>query len=80
MVCASHSLALYRRRFPIPCLLPILFFSSLVSEETNFLLVFHLSALGTRRRSRMPSSDLGEGWPSLPFVVLWSPPAQSMVG
>ena len=63
MVYASHFLAPHRRRFPIPCPLPILFFSCLVSEETNFHLVFHLSVPGTHRRSRMPSSDLGEGWP-----------------
>ena len=80
MVCASRFLAPHRRRFPIPYLSLVLFFSYLVSWETNFLLASRLSAPGTRRRKMMPSLVLGVAWPSWPYAVLSSPLAQSTVG
>ena len=80
VVCASRFLAPHRRRFPIPYLSLVLFFSYLVFWETNFLLASLLSAPGTRRHSMMPSLALGVARPSWPFVVLWSPPSRSMVG
>ena len=79
MVCGSCFLALHCRRSPIEYLSPIPFFSYLFSSETNFLLVFHLSAPGTHDRSRMPSLALGVERPSWPYAVLSSPLAQSIV-